>query len=34
VTVRAVVDEAEAIGECHYDNNVTISAPVRCGPLG
>jgi len=34
VPVRAVVDEAQKIGDCHYENNTAVSAPVKCSPLG
>ena len=34
VPVRAVVDEAQKIGDCHYENNTSVSAPVKCSPLG
>jgi hypothetical protein len=35
VTVRAVVDEQQTIGDCHPENNtIQTSTPVRCTPLG
>ena len=34
VVVKAIVDEGQSIGECHYDNNATTSAAVKCPPLG
>jgi len=34
VPVRAVVDEEQKIGDCHYENNTAVSAPVKCSPLG
>ena len=34
VTVKAVVDEAGLIGDCHLDNNTATSEPVKCAPLG
>jgi hypothetical protein len=34
VTVKAVVDEKQLVGNCHPENNTTTSAPVKCAPLG
>src|SRR5439155_784380 len=34
VTVEAVVDPQNLVGDCHADNNRAMSAPVKCGPLG
>ena len=34
VTVKAVVDEKQLVGDCHPENNVALSAPVKCAPLG
>jgi CARDB protein len=35
VTVKAVVDQNAVIGDCHLDNNTSLSAsPVKCSPFG
>jgi hypothetical protein len=34
VPVRAVVDEQQKIGDCHYENNTAVSTAVKCSPLG
>ena len=34
VTVKAVVDEKQVIGDCHLNNNTALSTAVRCSPLG
>jgi hypothetical protein len=34
VTVKAWVDEKGLVGDCHPENNIAVSAPVKCAPLG
>jgi hypothetical protein len=35
VTVKVVVDQAAAIGDCHLENNTaTTASPVKCSPFG
>ncbi len=34
VTVKAVVDEKQTIGDCHPENNTAVSGPVKGAPLG
>jgi len=34
VTVKAIVDEKQTIGDCHPENNIAVSGPVKCAPLG
>jgi hypothetical protein len=35
VTVKAVVDQNAVIGDCHLENNTSITAsPVKCSPFG
>ena len=34
VTVKAVVDPNDSVGDCHRENNVASSARVKCSPMG